>query len=176
MVGPCMGKLVFLLGGVVAILLAGASWVGLELFDAEPAPLVAGTPSATPCPPATTPERYMQAESQQVQAALAGLDALIVRVSATGIQHCPGLPAEEVAWFSVDITVNELPDDAALVQIVERVAAAVAAYWPETPVWLTVHTPGRDAERYSYTFTARELDTLRSQGVTGRALLEALNH
>jgi len=114
--------LVSLLGACCAV----TDWI--------PAP--AQTSTATPCPPASTPERSMPAEAAVLRAALEAQGVLGASVYAIGMQNCPGLPAESVAWFEIRMSVDDVTDNTRAGELAEAITRAAAPDWPTVTIHL----------------------------------------
>lgn len=114
----------------------------------------------------------MLTESALVSGRLSGrgIDA---RVIATGLNHCPGQPAEKVAWFDIALTADAPSKAEDLAALVDTVALC-ANDWPEVVIHLSI--PQANGEAIWMSFTVAQARLARGQKLTGRDFLRALGY
>lgn len=149
----------------------GIVLVSMTLLIAACCFMAEGEPTATPCPPATTPERSMPAEAALLRGELAANGVTALEVSAIGMQNCPDIPtADTVSWFTVRIEMDDLTDKTRQGEIVAAVIRSAAA-WPHTAVWMGFRD-GDDS--VGFNFRVARGQELLDQGLTGAPLVDAL--
>ncbi len=126
--------------------------------------------TTTPCPMALTPERSMPAEASRLRAALAAQGVTGAMVGAIGMQNCPGLPAEAVAWFDIWLSVDDVADETRVGELAEAITVA-AADWPDVAIFLRLSA---GQERRVLSFTMRDALAARQQQLHGKEFFEAM--
>lgn len=130
-------------------------------------------PTATPCPPASTPERSMPALAQTLEARLNDAGLTGMQVYATGFQNCPQIAeADYPVWFHITIPVDDVTDTATLGALTAQVLPPLAD-WPSVVLYLIFED---STDRVSVPFQIQTGLDLLDQNVTGQTLLEQLQN
>ena len=150
---------------------------GQPELTSTPGPQPTSTPTA--CPPVTTPERSMPAEAAQVEGDLAARGVKVRRVGATGFVMCPPYTQKpkEVSWLTLEVTVDDAGDRAAIGRMMEKVMAMLEK-WPAVQVQMILYEttgPATPPVR-SFSFTKTQIDAARRGNLKGAALLDALGY